>query len=162
MLLLLCTLTDARADKGHIEYTALLNSDTMHNMQSFSSYSKVLDNSSIQMYGGLELVWYQLNPADDFEFNPRVFIGATTGDTIAAFAEVGSNLVGLLEYFNGESRDCTQVDCTPDFSIKTGMRIRIYSQFSISLFYQRINFGDFHDRLTGNHRLYGASIGLHY
>lgn len=162
LLLVMCIQFSVRADQGRIEYTTLLNSDSMHNMHSFSAYSPVHSSGSFQYYGGLDLVWYQLNADSDFIFSPRVLLGITTAYTVAPFIEFGTNLIDLVDLLDGEARDCSKDQCNPDADIKAGLKITLSSQFSVGIFYQGIHFGGFHDTLTGDHDIYGANIGLHF
>ncbi len=162
-LALCCAPFAAQPDQGHIELTSLLNSKTLERQFSFSAYSPVrTGRRRLQMYGGMELAWFQINRNDDFLFNARVLLGVTNGQRLAPFAEIGTNLLDLLSLTSGDTRDCSQDQCDPDIDIKAGFRYRLDSRFSLSLFYQAIHFGNFHDRLTGNHDIVGASFGLHF
>ena len=161
-ILLCCTPFAAQTDQGHIELTSLLNSETLVKQFSFSAYSPITARPKMQLYGGMELAWFQINLNDDFLFNARVLLGVTNGQQLAPFVEIGTNLLDLLSITSGEARDCSQDQCDPDIDIKAGFRYRLDSQFSLSLFYQAIHFGAFHDRLTGDHDIVGASFGLHF
>lgn len=157
-----CTVTGF-ADKGRFEYNTTLNSDSVERIHSVIAYSPLAGRSTLRSYGGLELAWVKLNNDVDFRFNSRVFLGISTTNTVAPFIEIGTNLVDLVDLFSGENRDCSQQDqCDPDGDIKAGLRLSIHPQFYISAYYQGIHFGGFHDNLTGNHNIYGASVGLQF
>jgi hypothetical protein len=161
-ILLICTGLPAPADTGHVEYTTLLNSDSVNNMHSFGAYSPVTRSGNMQVYAGLELAWFKLDSNDDFTFTPRISIGVTTGRMFAPFVEIGTNLLDLLTLMDNEARDCNQQACDPDFFIKAGFSIRLNHELSLAVFYQGIHFGGFTDILTGDHDIFAASIGLHF
>ena len=162
-ILLTVYAADSLADKGRIEYNTTLNSDTVTRIHSVIAYSRLMGNSTIKSYGGLELAWIQLDNDTDFRFNTRVLLGLSTHSRFAPFVELGTNLIDLVDLFSGEARDCSQQDeCDPDGDIKVGLRVAINPTFYISSYYQGIHFGGFHNRLSGNHNIYGASIGLQF
>lgn len=162
-LICLCLMFgQAVADKGHIELTALLASSTIEKQFSFSAYSPIQPRPRMQLYGGMELAWLQINRNDDFLFNARALLGVTNGQQLAPFVEIGTNLLDLLILTGGDRRDCSQDQCDPDIDIKAGFRYRLNPRYSIAIFYQGIHFGNFHDRLTGEHDIVGANFGLHF
>ncbi len=151
-------------DNGHIEYSTLIQSDSMQDLHSFSAYSplQARRQRSLSIYAGMELVWYQLTGQQDYIFNTRIFLGVTGRQRLSPFAELGSNLVNLIVFDEHEGRNCSNDSCDPDIDIKLGLKYRLNTHFSAGFFYQGIHFGNFHDRLTGNHNVVGAFFGLHF
>ena len=150
------------ANNGHVEYSALLNSSEIQGLHSLSAYSPRNRYARLHYYSGMELAWYQPDSSAGFVFNPRVLLGLTADQSLAPFVEVSTSLLNLLEITSGEVRDCNQSPCDPDIGIKTGLRVHPHPQFSFTLFYQAIHFGNFNDRLRGDASMLGAGIGIHF
>ena len=150
------------ANNGHVEYSALLNSPGLQGLHSLSAYSPRSRYARLHYYSGMELAWYQPDSSAGFVFNPRVLLGLTAGRNLAPFVEVSTSLLNLLEITSGEVRDCNQSPCDPDIGIRAGLRMQLHSQFSVVLFYQAIHFGNFNSNISGDHRMLGAGIGIHF
>ncbi len=163
--LALCLLftSQGQAAKSFIEYSKLVSSDTLHDMNGLGFYTIFKHAADHQYYAGIDIALFQVSSLVDSEIATRVLIGVSGTGTFSPYAEIGTGLFDLLFPGNNNSNNCDQQrSCKPDIHFRAGLRLNLTSHVTLGVFYEGVRFGEFQDTLNGSHGYTGVTVGVRY
>jgi len=146
-----------------IEYSKLLRSDTLRDVNTLGFYTVFAEDRLVQYYLGIDLALYEPETAIDSHLATGVAIGISGIGRFAPYADIGTGLFDILFRGNDGSQSCgEQNNCEPDFYFRAGLRVAVTNHVSVGVFYQGVRFGDLQSELSGSHGYSGANIGVRY
>lgn len=146
-----------------IEYSKMVHSDTLRDVNTLGFYTIFEHDVYFQYYAGIDLAMFEPSTATSAHMSPRVAIGISGIGAFAPFADVGTGLFDILFGGRNSSQDCSQQNnCEPDFYFRAGMRIMATDHLSIGAFYEGVRFGNTQTELTGSHGYTAVNIGFRY
>jgi hypothetical protein len=149
--------------QSFIEYSKMLRSDTLRDVNTLGFYTIFSQDSLLQYYLGIDLALFEPETAIDSHLATRITIGISGVGTIAPYADIGTGLFDILFRGNDSSQSCNeQNDCQPDFYFRAGLRFKVSNHIAIGAFYEGVRFGDLQNELTGSHGYTGVNIGVRY
>lgn len=152
-----------QAAKSFIEYSKLVSSDTLHDMNGLGFYTIFEQARNYQYYAGIDIALFEASTAVDSEIATRVLIGISGTGTLSPYAEIGTGLFDLLFSGNDNSSNCDQQrSCKPDVHFRTGLRINLSDHLDFGVFYEGVRFGEFQNTLKGSHGYTGVTVGVRY
>lgn len=150
-------------DGGVIELSKSHRSETLGDIYSFGLHTSTSGSSNAYFYAGMNLLMLDNNDINRNDSAFKIFIGQSFGKTITPFYEIGTDLYGFLTLFgnNNETHTCSnEHECALDFYFKIGLKINLGDHLILGFFHENIDFGAFHENLSGEHRYTGSSIGF--
>ena len=150
-------------DGGIIELSKSHRSETLGDIVTFGLHSSLGGNSRTNFYAGMNLIMLDNNDIGKNDSTFKIFIGQSFGKTFSPFYEIGTDLYGFLTLFsnNNETHSCSNEHaCALDFYFKIGLKINLGDHLVLGFFHENIDFGSFHENLSGEHRYTGSSIGF--
>jgi opacity protein-like surface antigen len=155
--------SQAHCARSMIEYSKMLRSDTLRDVNTLGFYTIFGQDRYAQYYLGIDLALFEPETATDSHFAARVAIGISGTGKFAPYADIGTGLADILFRGNDGSQSCNeQNSCEPDFYFRAGLRIAITYHVHIGAFYEGVRFGDLQNELSGSHGYTGVNIGVRY
>ena len=150
-------------NSGLIELTKSTRSETLGDIYTFALYSPLAGDSKLGLYGGMQLMQLEKNDLGEESSAIKILLGQSFGKTFAPFYEIGTDLYGFLTLLdNDKDTDrCTEdQECSIDFFFRIGLRIKFGNNLHLGIYHENIDFGDFHENKSGEHRYIGSSLGF--
>lgn len=151
-------------DSSFVELTKSSRSETLDDIYTFGLYATLTGDSKLSIYSGVQFMEIE---SDNLGLNNsviKIFIGQSFGEIISPFYEIGTDLFGLLSLLNNDNdREACAEDqqCAIDFFFRIGLRINM-GKVMVGIYHENIDFGDFHNSLSGEHRYTGSSISFRF
>jgi hypothetical protein len=153
----------AYSANSFIEYSKMVRSDTLRDVNTLGFYTIFEHDRYIQYYAGIDLAMFEPDTAINSHLATRVTIGISGYGTFAPYADIGTGLFDLLFRGNNTTQACDQENnCEPDFYFRAGLRANVSQHIAIGVFYEGVRFGTLQTDLTGSHGYTGVNIGVRY
>lgn len=161
LTLFLFSLNNCYATKtNYIEFTQSIDSITFDSIKTVGLFFRKRIKNGGFVYGGLQFSNFEFLNSSTTSGIFRVIFGTTTNGTIAPFAEIGTNIIGILIISSDNQTNCGNENrCRIDGIFKAGLRIHIQNTFTLGLFHEIISFDGNHSLLRGDHNYTGVGIG---
>lgn len=150
------------ASDNFIEISQSVNSDTLDKVQLVGLYGYVEHNHDANVYAGIQVASYDAATTLDTGSTALIIFGVERPAPISPFAEIGTDLLGLLVHEDEDEICNSENSCEIDFYFRIGLRAPLSQQLSLGIYHQRIVFGDFHSELEGGHSFTGVSLGMYF
>lgn len=157
--------TNSPAEYNLIEFTHATTANVFEKVSTIGLHSTLGRRHGEESYGGIQISYYEHIDSTIRDSVVRVFFGQSIEGLISPFFEVGTDLFGFLTALSNNNNDqnCQDGrDCSIDLFFRVGARVRLHNRFTLGIFHENIDFGNYHSNLEGEHNYTGASLGFKF